>query len=133
MAKENEHSTIKRVSWLIWGGLTLLVILLSSAFSAAWRMNRTLREKLATLEPRLEEALIQQATLQARLEWVESDAYVEAWAREEARMTLPGETLVIPILPTPTPTLPPTPTLTPTPTPTPAPFWQFWWDKLQGD
>ncbi len=120
----------RRLSWLFGGGMSILLLLLASAFSRAWRMNRNLRARLATLEPLVTAAIAEQATLQARLAWVQSDAYVEAWAREHAAMTLPGETLVIPILPTPTPTSTPPPT--PTPTPTPPPFWQRWWELLRG-
>ncbi len=120
----------RRLSWLFWGGMSVLLLLLASAFSRAWRVNRSLRARLATLEPLVTAAVAEQATLQARLVWVQSDAYVEAWAREHAAMTQPGETLVIPILPT--PTLTPTPTPTPTSTPTPPPFWERWWEALGG-
>jgi len=54
------------------------------------RHNETLRAELAALE-----AVQQQ--LRARLEYVQTSAYVEKVAREQYRWTKEGETLVIPI------------------------------------
>ena len=113
MNKNPESPTIKRISWLLWGSLALLSILLVSAFSHAWSLHQTLEEKEALLEPLLTAQQEELATLQAQLTYVQSDAYVEEWAQNEARMTRPDETLVILIIPTPTST--PTQRLTPPP------------------
>ncbi|HOT91871.1 MAG TPA: hypothetical protein PLJ78_07555 [Anaerolineae bacterium] len=130
--KQEQNTTIKRLSWIIWGVLAVLIVLLTSAFARAWEMNQTLQADVATLEPMLTAAAVEKATLQARLDYVQSDAYVDEWSRVHAGMTQPGETLVVPIAPTPTPTLHPTPIPTSTPTPTPLPFWQRWWRALTG-
>jgi hypothetical protein len=131
--KEEPNSTIRRISWIIWAGLAVLIVLLASAFSRAWTMNQTLQSELATLAPMLTAAWEGQVTLQARLEYVQSDAYIAEWSQVHAGMTLPEETLVVPILPTATPTPIPTATPIPTPTPTPLPFWQRWWRTVTGD
>ncbi|MGC9394676.1 MAG: hypothetical protein ACP5J4_07455 [Anaerolineae bacterium] len=131
--KEESNPTIKRFSWILWGGLAVLIIVLASAFSRAWTMNQTLNNEIATLAPMLTAALEEQATLQARLDYVQSDAYVAEWSQTHAGMTLPEETLVVPIVPTSTPTPIPTSTAVPTPTPTPLPFWQKWWRALTGE
>jgi len=133
MTKKVEHPTLKRVSWVIWGIMVGLVLVLASAFLNAWQTNQVLREEVAVLVPMLTAAWEQQATLQAELEYVKSEEYVDEWSRIHAGMTQPEETLVVPIMPTPTPTPIPTPTLVPTPTPTPQPFWQRWWQLLKGD
>lgn len=134
MTKTEEPSpTIRRISWIIWGGLAVLVVLLASAFSRAWTTNQTLKAEIATLAPMLTAAWDEQATLQARLDYVQSDAYVAEWSQVHAGMTLPEETLVVPVMPTATPTPIPTSTPVPTPTPTPLPFWQKWWRALKGD
>ena len=134
MAKKEElNPTIKRVSWIIWAGLAVLIVVLASAFARAWTMNQTLNDEIATLAPMLTAALEEQATLQARLDYVQSDAYIAEWSQVHAGMTLPEETLVVPIVPTSTPTPIPTSTPVPTPTPTPLPFWQKWWRTLTGD
>ena len=133
MTKKSEQTpTIKRISWIIWGILAGLIIVLASAFARAWKMNQVLQAEMATLAPMLTAALEEQATLQARLDYVQSDAYVDEWSRVRAGMSKPEETLVIPIVITPTPTPVPPPTPAPTPTPTPLPFWQRWWRALRG-
>lgn len=124
MNDTTERPTIKRVSWIIWGVLAALILFLASAFSRTWAINQALQTELHTLAPMLTAIADEQLTLEARLEYVQSDTYVESWAREHAGMTLAGETLVVPIIPTATPTLTPRPTEMPSPTPTALPFWQ---------
>ncbi|MBN1261741.1 MAG: septum formation initiator family protein [Anaerolineae bacterium] len=133
MSKETEEPRFKRISWIVWGVLAVLMVFLVSAFVHAMTLNHTLREKVAVLEPMLAEQQAENATLQAQLAYVQSDAYIEAWAREHAGMTYPEETLVIPVAVTPTPS-PTTPqaSATPTPAPTPQPFWERWWQALFG-
>lgn len=134
MTKKSEPTpAIKRISWIIWGVLAVLTIVLASAFSRAWKMNQVLKAEVEALAPMLTAALEQQATLQARLDYVQSDEYIAEWSREHAGMTKPDETLVVPIEITPTPTPEPSPTPVPTPTPTPVPFWQRWWRTLAGE
>ncbi len=132
MTKTVENVTVKRISWVIWILTVGLLAILGSAFSHAWRLNRELQDELAVLEPMLTASWEQQATLQAELAYVKSDAYVEEWARVHAGMTQPGETLVVVKIPTATPTPTPMPTVTPTPSPTPQYFWQRWWQTLTG-
>lgn len=131
--KDEQNTTIKRLTWVIWCGLAVLAILLASAFSRAWETNRTLKAEVATLQPMLTAAGEEQATLQARLDYVQSDTYVEEWSRVHAGMTQPDETLVVPVASTTTPTPRPTAVPTSTPTPTPLPFWQRWWRALMGN
>lgn len=133
MSKKSEQPEIRRISWLVWGILAALMLLLISAFTQALALNRTLRAKVAVLEPMLAEQELQNATLQARLEYVQSDTYIEAWAQERAGMARPGETLVAPLAATVTPTPTPLPTPLPLFTPAPAPFWERWWQALFGD
>lgn len=133
MNKTTPKPAFRRFLWIFWGGLIVLLLFLGSAFAHAWQMNLGLQAEVATLAPMLTAALAQQSTLEARLDYVQSDEYIAEWAREHAGMTLPGETLVIPITPTPTPTPIPTPTPPPTPTPIPPPFWMRWWQALRGE
>jgi len=103
MAKKEEKSLIaQRISWLIWGFLAALVILLVSAFSTAWRTNQALKAELATLQPIVAAAQAEQETLKERLDYVKSEQYVAEWSRMRAGMTHSGETLVISIAVTPT-------------------------------
>ncbi len=132
VSNERARSVRKRLSWIIWGLLAVLTFLLASAFSRAWLTNQALRKQVKILEPMLTAASYEQATLNAELTRVQSDVYVEQWARENAGMTQPGEVLVIPVVPspngTPSPIPLPSPTPLPTSTPTPMPFWKTWLD-----
>jgi cell division protein FtsB len=84
-------------------------------------------------EVRLEQvAAAKQATyeaLEAQLEYVKSDEYVEQWAREDAKMAKPGDVVVIVVNDSPDySALEPTPT--PTPEPEPRPLWQELWELV---
>ncbi len=126
----NKNVALKRVSWIIWGSLAVLVLLLASAFSRTWGTNRALRQQVDMLAPMLTASSEEQATLQVELTRVQSNAYVEQWSKEHAGMTQPDEVLIILITPTATITPLPSPTPLPTPTPTPKPFWKTWWESL---
>lgn len=130
MTKKSENTTLRRISWIIWGVLLGLIILLGSAFFRARQMNVALQEQVRLMEPLLTAVWDQQATLQAELNYVQSDMYVDEWARVHARMTQPGEILVIPIVPTPTLTPTPIPIPIPSPTPTPESLLRRWWRAL---
>jgi hypothetical protein len=73
--------------------------------------------------------------LTATLEYVQTDAYVSQWAREEAKMAKPGEVVMIPVLrggseraaaPAPEP-LEEAPAVSED-----RPFWAAWWEALFG-
>jgi cell division protein FtsB len=125
----------RQTTILIWGVLVSVVILLISAFSRAWQTNQALQADLATLQPMLTSVMQEQATLEAKLAYVQSDEFIEEWSRVHAGMTRSGETLVIPVTTTPAavPTPTPRPTTMPTPPPTPAPFWLRWWQVITGE
>lgn len=94
----------QRAPWLIWTGLAVLVILLVTAFTRAWQTNQSLRNELAALGPMVTAVSLEQSTLEARLVYVQSDEYVERWSKTRAKMALPGETLLVTLHNTPTPT-----------------------------
>jgi cell division protein FtsB len=73
--------------------------------------------------------MTRQVQLQATLSYVQSDDYIEAYARDEGGYVLSGEKRVV-ILPV---AAAPEPTPAPTPTPDPAHDaqpWQAWWQLL---
>ncbi|MDX1616969.1 MAG: hypothetical protein R3300_21860 [Candidatus Promineifilaceae bacterium] len=81
-----------------------------------------LREELAVEQTR-------QIELQATLTYVQSDAYVSVYAREEGGFLLPGERRIVPLLVEATPV--PTPAAAPTPDPAAsAKPWQVWWQLI---
>ncbi len=134
MAKKDEaQPRSKRVSWMIWGLLAGLVLLFASAFSKAWQTNQALKAELSALQPVATEAAMRREALQTRVAYVQSDEYVEAWSQTHAGMTRSGETLILQVSATRTPTPePPLPALS-TPEPTAMPFLRGLWQSLFGD
>ncbi len=70
-----------------------------------------------------------QVHLQATATYVNSDAYVESYARNEADMLLEGERRIAPLVVEAQPTPTPIPTATPDPAFNARP-WQAWWRLL---
>ncbi len=67
------------------------------------------------------------------MDYVQSDEYVEAWSKTKAKMTLPGEVLIVSVSVTPTPTVYVPVAATPTPEPPAEPFWSALWHQIVGD
>ena len=133
MKEEAERSRIGRISWLVWGLLAVIVVLLVSAFLRAWTLHQALDEMRNEMAPLLQAERERQVTLEAELTYVQSGEYVEEWSQVHAGMTQgEGEILVVPLVASPSPTPVPSPSPTPTPTPEPLPFWQRWWQALTG-
>ncbi len=134
MAKQKETQVAsKRFTWIVWGVLAALAVLLASAFSRAWQTNQALRAEMAALEPMATAAMDQQHVLEQELAYVKSDEYVEAWSQVHARMSRPGEVLVIPIEQTPTPEPMPQLPILPAPEPTAVPLLPSLWHLLVGN
>lgn len=95
MNKKSEKIDLKRYTWVMWAGIAVVALLLIRSFAGALSTRAKLNQKLAEFEPGLVTAKAEQEELKERLIYVQSDAYVVQWAHEEARMTQPGETLVV--------------------------------------
>lgn len=117
-------------------GIAFAAIMLLAA-GLLWGFGRQL---MVAYQMRLEEARLEQkvAAEQARYaelihqqERVQSDEYIEQWARTEAAMTKPGEVLVVPSA-----ELNAEPPIHTTPAPTQSPdmrpFWIIWLELLFG-
>ncbi len=113
--------------------LVLLVVV--AALVIALDLNRRARDGalVGVGEQSLQQQVDLEATraveLQATLDYVQSDAYVEAYARGEGGMLQPGEKRVVPLVVETTPLA----TAVPQPTPdsaTAARSWQAWWQLL---
>lgn len=70
-----------------------------------------------------------QIELQATRDYVESEDFISAYARDEAGQILPGERRVVPLFIEVTPTPPPAASPTPDPAADALP-WQAWWQLL---
>jgi hypothetical protein len=69
------------------------------AFNARLATVRQMRQDEARSSQEVVAEQARQADLKLLRSYVASDAYVEHWARVEARMTKPGEVAVIPVAP----------------------------------
>lgn len=122
------------------GAGILLVVIVVGGLGWAFFQQLTLAEELREETRQLEQAVATQqayqASLTATLTYVHTDAYVEEWARTEARMAKPGEVLVIPPGDSPragrasTPEPPSEGAVAAAPDH--RPFWIVWWQALTG-
>jgi cell division protein FtsB len=122
------------------GAGILLVVVIVGGIGWAFFQQLALAEELRGETRQLEQSLATQQAhqdhLTATLTYVQTDEYVEEWAREQARMVKPGEVLVIPLVdsegaePALTPTAPPEGPRSPVTDD--RPFWVVWWQALTG-
>jgi len=117
--------------------LSQLIILFAIIFALFIALDLNRRARAGQLVGVGEEALQQgvaaemtrQVELQATLDYVQSDDYVAAYARDEGGQLLPGEVRVVPLpieseaAPTAAPAVTPDPALN-------ARSWQAWWQLL---
>ena len=87
-----------------------------------------IKSEAARLEEEVAEARARSEALEARLRYVQSDAYVEELARTQLKWAQPGETVVV-VMATPlaVPTPPPGRQYVVTDGPPPETPWQAWW------
>lgn len=105
---ENESNKIFP-RWLL--ALAVVAFIpLAADLNARMVTIQQMRQEEYRLTQRIAAESTRRAGLEATRAYVQSDAYVENWARMEARMARPGEVAVIPVmLPTPTPMATPAP------------------------
>ncbi len=79
--------------------IVLILVPVGIAFNARLATIRQMRQDEARLSQEVSAEQARQANLKLLQGYVASDAYVEHWARVEARMSKPGEVAVIPVAP----------------------------------
>jgi cell division protein FtsB len=121
------------------GAIILVVALVVIGIGWAFVEQLTLAQELRGEEEKLEaivatrEARREQLT--ATLAYVQSDEYVEEWAREELKMAKPGEVVVIPVVSAGGDASEEAPTAQPDGGEVDVPerpFWRVWWEALFG-
>jgi cell division protein FtsB len=130
---------VDRVRVFISAGIVLVLFIVGGlgwAFAQQLRLAQDLREEIAELEQAVATQEAIAAYLTATLEYVQTDTYVEEWAREEARMAKPGEVVVIPVGTLEAANPPATPEAQPqgdaAAIPEDKPFWVVWWEAFFG-
>ncbi len=85
-------------SWqfLLIAALILILPLMVDVTGRIGVIQRMHEEKVR-LEQEIAAKETEHQTLEERFGWVTSDVYLEQWARVDARMSLPGEVVVIPL------------------------------------
>jgi cell division protein FtsB len=79
--------------------IAVLILILPLMVDINRRMGilRRMHQEEARLEKELVGVQAEHEVLQRQLEFVATDAYLEQWARVDARMTQPGEVSIIPL------------------------------------
>jgi cell division protein FtsB len=79
--------------------LLLMIVPVAISFNARLVTIRQMRQDEASLEQAVTTEQARQADLRSLQGYVASEAYVEHWARANARMTRSGEVAVVPVAP----------------------------------
>lgn len=104
-------------------------LMLAVNFSSRIVADRSLREVQQKVLEEIDTLKQEQGQLLERLDYVKSDAYVEAWAHGEGKMVREGEVLVFPVpstYATPVPVIASSDVTAQTTLPRPE-NWQVWW------
>lgn len=113
----------------------IILVLVGAAVFVAVDLNRRAQAGQLVgvgetdLQAQVDAESTRQVLLQVTLEYVQSDDYVAAYARDEAGFILPGEKRVVPLVIEATPQPTAVPTATPDPIQNARP-WQAWWQLL---
>ncbi|MCA9901460.1 MAG: septum formation initiator family protein [Ardenticatenaceae bacterium] len=113
----------------------IILVLVGTALFVAVDLNRRAQAGQLVgvgegdLQAQVDAESTRQVSLQVTLEYVQSQDYVAAYARDEAGYLLPGEKRVVPLVIEATPLPTAVPTATPDPIQNARP-WQAWWQLL---
>jgi cell division protein FtsB len=77
----------------------ILIVPLMADINGRIGVIRRMQQREAQLNRQLDQERQVREELRSQLEQVTDDAYLERWARVDARMTLPGEVAIIPLFP----------------------------------
>lgn len=114
-----------------WIALLIVIAALFIAFdlNRRGRAGELVGVDEASLAAELAIETTRQVELQATLEYVQSEDYIAAYAREEGGYLLPGERRIVPLVIEATPAATAVPAATPDPAAAAIP-WQAWWQLL---
>jgi cell division protein FtsB len=115
---------------VMFAAILAVGLLLAINFSSRITAGRPLQEAYNRVLAEIEQLKHEQEMLIAERDYVQSDAFVERWARDEGKMVRPGEVLVIPVPAVsslPQPEVSPTQSVPVETTPRRPENWQVWW------
>ncbi|NWF68975.1 MAG: septum formation initiator family protein [Chloroflexi bacterium] len=82
---------------VMFAALLAISLILAINFTSRIAANQPLQEALQRVRAEIAQLRTEQSALIEERDYVQSDAYVESWARSEGKMIRPGEVLVIPV------------------------------------
>lgn len=94
----NPHTSHLSSLQIMFAAILAIGLILAINFSTRIASNRTQREIYAQVESEVEQLIMEQSTLIAERDYVQSDVFVEQWARGEGKMVRAGEVLVVPLV-----------------------------------
>jgi cell division protein FtsB len=113
---------------IVFASILAISLLLAINFSGRISAGRRISSERAALEHGINTLQAQATALNAQYNYVNSDAFVEAWARSEGNMVRNNEILIVPVPPAQSSTAIPAPTAQPFIAPTQEPQnWLLWW------
>ncbi len=114
---------------IVFGSILAISLLLAINFSGRIAAGRRIESERDTLEEVISTLQAQATALRSELNYVNSDNFVEKWARKEGKMVKGDEVLVIPVPGQATPEPAPTPFVS-VASNNPRPDtenWKLWW------
>jgi cell division protein FtsB len=146
MANEKSRKQGKQSTHSVTALQFLVIILITIAlavvldFGHRLAVNADLKREARQLERQVATLEAEHRALETQQVWVQTEGYVEEWARTEGSMVLEGE---IPVVPVPMGQPPPAKSRTPSPSPEPIEtpsdaagetpgHWQEWWALFFG-
>ncbi len=112
---------------IVFGSILAISLLLAINFSGRIAAGRRIESERDNLEQVISTLQAQATALRAELNYVNSDAFVEKWARKEGKMVKGDEVLVIPVPGQATPEPAPTPFVAVTNQRPETENWKLWW------
>ena len=86
-------------SWqLVFVGALIIILPLIVDINNRLDIIRQMKQEESQLNQELQRLQAENQALQTQLEFVQSPKYTELWARTQARMTLPGEVAIVPLM-----------------------------------
>ena len=82
---------------IMFAAILAIALILAINFSSRIAATQPLQQTYDEVSAEIERLRVEQGNLISERDYVRSDAYVEAWARDEGKLVRPGEVLVIPV------------------------------------
>lgn len=97
--QRDERKKKSQISGLqvMFATMLAMSLILAINFTSRIAANQPLQQALDRVQAEIEQLRTEQSDLIDQRDYVQSDAYVESWARSDGRMVRPGEVLIVPM------------------------------------